>query len=263
MLRRLGNKKRVLSQLLQVFPEKITHFIDLFLGSGAVTFAMVDRKIPHIWANDSENDIYNLFCVLREQPDQLMESIELAPYHQTLWDYWKSHEEPDPLWQAVRFLMRSNYGLWGKNETLHYTDSHNKQMLLQQIPQVLQKVQDVQFLCCDFRDVLKRIHFCEDRTAATTFVYADPPYLETTSNYSRDFSFADTQELFEILCQSGFQFGISERDSPIIQDLANSYHLHYHVIAEQRALKNRQTEVYLCNYEIHPPQLFLFSEGVS
>lgn len=43
MLRRLGNKTRLLPKLLEFFPNDIQTFIDMFMGSGAVTFAMVER----------------------------------------------------------------------------------------------------------------------------------------------------------------------------------------------------------------------------
>jgi site-specific DNA-adenine methylase len=39
MLRRLGNKTRLLPKLLALFPEQITTFIDMFMGSGVVTSA--------------------------------------------------------------------------------------------------------------------------------------------------------------------------------------------------------------------------------
>jgi len=259
MLRRIGNKKRIIPNLLQLFPPGITHFIDMFMGSGAVTFAMVDQQVRHIWSNDSDNEIYNLFCVLKDHPDLFTKYVELTPYHQTVFKQWKTQEEGDPIWQAVRFIYRSNFSYMGTSGMFCVTDAHPKFILLQAIPRILTKVKHVRFLCCDFRQVLPSINFHHpDRTADSTFIYADPPYINTGNNYQHSFTIQDTRVLLDILCESGFKFGVSERGSREIQTLAQEYQLTYHEIGEQKALKGRHTEVYLCNYDIHPVQATIF-----
>ena len=41
-LNRMGNKRRILKELMAVFPENINTFVDMFMGSGTVSFAMID-----------------------------------------------------------------------------------------------------------------------------------------------------------------------------------------------------------------------------
>ena len=92
VLRRLGSKTKLLPQLLAAFPPDITTFIDVFFGSGAVTFAMVPR-VKYVFANDKDAEVFNLFQVLKQEPDALQEALTVMPIHQALWEHWKTTEE--------------------------------------------------------------------------------------------------------------------------------------------------------------------------
>ena len=65
ILNRLGNKKELADKIISYFPKDITCFIDLFFGSGAITWAMLDL-FPNLYyiANDKDNDVFNLWQVL-------------------------------------------------------------------------------------------------------------------------------------------------------------------------------------------------------
>ena len=80
-LRRLGNKQRMLPQLLPLFPTNISTFIDLFAGSLAVSLAMRDRA-AHIVADDNDHDVSNLSFVWQTQPDALADALAVVPYHE-------------------------------------------------------------------------------------------------------------------------------------------------------------------------------------
>ncbi len=142
MLRRLGNKSRVLPKLLPLFPDNITTFIDMFMGSGAVTFAMVER-CKYVISNDKDNDVFNLFMMVKERKDELLDALTMMPVHESLMKHWRKTEEHDPIWQAVRFLMRSNFGYMGKPETLHFAQSNNKKNLLENIQILFEDVKYV------------------------------------------------------------------------------------------------------------------------
>ena len=263
MLRRLGNKTKLLPKLLALFPENITTFIDMFMGSGAVTFAMVDRA-KYIIANDKDEEVFNLFMALKEHKDELIEAIKIMPIHEALFKHWKKQQEYDCVWRATRFLMLSNFGVLGLPDTCRFGFVKNKKFILSSVDSVFEKISDVQIMACDFREVIKKINWVEltRRTFLESFIYADPPYLETNNNYQESFTEQDTQDLFEILVNSGIRFAISEFDNPFVLDLSQKHGLHVTELGERRNLKNRRTEILITNYEPVQKQPSLF-HGLS
>ena len=256
MLRRIGKKTKLLPKLLNLFPQDIKTFIDLFMGSGAVSFAMVDR-VKYIIANDNDSDIFNLFMVIRNQKDELIKSIKMMPIHQDLFMYWKKNYEHDPIWKATRFLMLSNFGKFGGSGTLGFGNENSKSILLVHIDEIFQRIECIQFMNCDFRDVLQKITN-RDKNKNKTFVYADPPYLDTKNNYQHSFKIQDTRDLFDLLVSSGLRFAISEFDNPKILKLSDTYKLKVTILGERQNIKNRRTEILITNYE--PIQISLFNE---
>lgn len=264
-LRRLGNKARLLPQLLSFFPDTITTFIDMFMGSGTVTFAMVNR-CKYIIANDNDENIFNLFMVIKERKKELLDALAMMPIHESLFNHWKVTQEDDPIWKAVRFLMLSNFGYLGMSETLAFDSLCNsKNELLSAVSEVFAKLMNVQFMCCDFRKVLPKIHWrLKDfgRTAnykERAFIYADPPYLNTNHNYAHGFTEADTADLFDILVHAGIRFALSEFRHPLVMALAEEHGLHVTSLGERHNLKNRREELLITNYDPQRKQQELFA----
>lgn len=261
MLRRLGSKRRLIPQLLQCFPAQIDAFIDLFFGTGAVSFAMLDR-VQYIFANDNDADIFNLFIVLKERREELEQAMRRLPAHEALFKHWKTQEERDPVWRACRFLFFSNFGYLGQPETMRHDKHHARACLLRDLDRAFELIQQIDFFCCDFRDALKKLHWRHPaREMPRAFIYADPPYLHTGNNYAAGFTLADTADLFALLTQSGMRFAISEFDAPDILDLAAAHGLRVQKLTERRNLKNRRVELLITNYDPADPQPSLFSNS--
>ncbi len=89
-----------------------------------------------------------------------------------------------------------------------------KKVLLQSIDTVFSKLNEttIKFLSVDFRDVLKTIHWRNpSREKVQAFIYADPPYMETETNYHNRtcmFTQQDTQDLFEVLVNANIRFAL-------------------------------------------------------
>ena len=111
----------------------------------------------------------------------------------------------------------------------------------------------VKLLCSDFRCVLKQISL-GDSNPKSTFVYADPPYLNTQNNYDTpEWCEKDLIDLFDILIGSGLKFGISEFSNPVVCELALSHNLNILQIGERQTLKRRNTEILITNYSNSDP----------
>jgi DNA adenine methylase len=177
------------------------------------------------------------------------------PISESLMRYWGSHLETDPIKKAVRFLMLSNFGYMGKPRTLRLGKFNTKQIILNRVDQTFERIKFCQFTCVDFRTVLGKIVFRDETHNDRIFIYADPPYLNTTNNYKQGFTEQDTIDLFELLVESGIKFAISEFDNEFVTGLANDYNLNIITIGDRKNMKNRRTEILVTNYK-NPLSLF-------
>jgi len=252
ILNRLGNKTRIAQDIIKYFPAHRT-FIDMFFGAGGIFFnkPMADYN----FCNDIDDDVFNLYFVLQQQKDELTEAIEIMPVTESLIKHWNNNKETDALRKAIRFLMLSNFVVNGRGTTLRFGESagDEKSSLLSKIEQTFRMISRCKFMCTDFRKVLNKVQFRDDKH--TAFIYADPPYLNTSDNYSNSFTEQDTKDLFELLVNSGIKFAISEFDNEFIINLANEYKLNVITIGERQNMKNRRTEILVTNYK-KPLSLF-------
>jgi DNA adenine methylase len=256
MLNRVGKKTKIAREIYQHFtPHEL--YIELFFGGGGMFFAKPPAKYNIL--NDIDDDVFNLFMLVKETPQTLYEAIELMPINASLLKFWQKNKETTPINKALRFLLLSNFTYLGMGGTLRLGIGNDKNLLLSNIKSVHKKITDAQTTCYDFRDVLQKVAFRHEREKQRTFVYADPPYLTTNNNYAANaFTETDIKDLFEMLINSGFNFAISEFDNQIVLDLVKLHNLYVTVIGERRTLKNRNTEILITNYPTQVEQQILF-----
>ena len=252
MVIRLGRKNP--KDYIPFFPANINTFIDLFMGSGALTFAMA-KKCKEVFANDIDDDIFNLYQVVTNRKYELLEAIENMPESESLFKFWKSHEEQEPIQKALRFMFLSNFSYLGKKTTfLCIPGSNPKRCTLNRIKKTF-FAQNIKFTISDFRHVIRKISFGGGlRQKNNAFIYADPPYMGTANNYSHGFTEDDSKDLFEILVGSGLRFAMSEFQHPFILEMAEQYGLRITEVKERRNLQNRKVEILVTNYEVEKVQ---------
>ena len=77
-LRYPGGKSRALSKIFQFAPDltKIKQYREPFLGGGSVALEMSKRyPLMDIWVNDLYEPLYNFWCVLQHNVDELYETL--------------------------------------------------------------------------------------------------------------------------------------------------------------------------------------------
>lgn len=248
ILRRLGNKARIAKEIQKHFPpHKI--YIEPFFGAGGMFFNKPKAKCNIL--NDLDNDVYNLFDVIKNNPEDFRRKIELTPYSDYLFKHWVKNEEKEKVWKAVRFVFLSNFGFLGNPCSLKIDSRNHKKNAVINFDKTVEflKDLDVKFTCLDFHKSIKSVSLSEENNIAKTLIYNDPPYLGTNDNYSNSFTKQDTIDLFETNIQTGCKFAISEFNNPFILDLAKQYNLEVITIGERQNLKNRRTEILIVNYE--------------
>jgi DNA adenine methylase len=248
ILRRLGNKKKVAKYIIQHFPPHKV-YVESFFGAGGMFFNKPKAKYNIV--NDLDSDVFNLFQVVMNQKQELEEAFYMMPIHSDLLEYWKKNEEIEPVRKALRFLLFSNYILNGNGSILRisFTDRFDEKFN-NYLDYIYKQLFQCRFLNKDFRIFLKSLSFQKDgrNDEAKTFIYNDPPYQNTTDNYSHSFTKQDLIDLIEANIETGCKFAISEFNSDVVLELAKQYELEVITIGERRNLKNRRTEILLVNY---------------
>lgn len=260
LLRRNGNKSQLAHKILPHFPEhKI--YVEPFFGAGGMFFNK--PKVKYNFLNDIDNDVFNLFMVVKNDKEELYKRILQMPIHASLMKHWKKNQETDPIWKAVRFLFISNFTYLSKGFNIKFTADNSKQILLDRIEPTFLYMNDAKFMNVDFRECLKQISFQDKAQLCTrgdSFIYSDAPYLGTDGWYTHNSNeIEDVTDNMNMLVDSDIRFGMSEFDNEIILDMAADRKLNIITIGERRNLKNRRTEILLTNYKNNQQKLFNYN----
>ncbi len=251
ILRRLGNKTRIASDIIKHFPlHKV--YIEPFFGAGGMFFNK--PKAEYNIVNDLDSDVFNLFQVVSNHKEELEQAFKMMPIHSDLLEYWKENKEIEPIKKALRFLFISNVSWMGIGSHIKFGRGEKpKDTIYLHLNKVFEMIHDVQFANYDFRKFIESVSFKQDgrNDEAKTLIYADPPYLGTIDNYSNSFTETDSNDLFDCLIETKCNFAMSEFNHPFILEQAKQRNLNVITIGERQNLKNRRTEILVTNYKNH------------
>ena len=238
----MGNKYKLLSQLLPLFPKNINKFYDLFGGSGCVS-GNVDAK--NIIYNELNENIYDLFCMFehlgstsiiqavennierfglnREGTDVRQNNPnikEIREYYNKKYlefrDYYNKHQDNITDLYTLTFYSFSNLIRFNSNSAFNmpygnrcFCKKHKEQII--DWCDMLENKNIIAF-CDDYKNVLDR-----NKPGENDFVYVDPPYSNTLAIYNEKRAFGgwtieSDYELFDILedlDMKGVKWGMS------------------------------------------------------
>lgn len=252
ILNRLGNKTKIANEIQKYFPRHDI-YIEPFFGAGGMFFNK--PKAKYNFLNDIDDDVYNLFIQVKENKDELVKILETVPITETAFKEWgKGKKEDDPIWKAIRFLIISNYGLYGKANTLRIGAVNPRKQILDTMDYTFNYLKDAYFFNTSFENVLKKCDYKSN--IDRVFIYNDAPYLDTDDNYSNSFTEEDSYKLFNVMEASKAKWAMSEFDHPFILKQAEERGLNVHIIGERTNLMNKRTEILVTNYQNNQLSLF-------
>lgn len=221
----------------------------MFFGAGGEFFNTPKAKFNTL--NDLDDDITNLFIVVKERKDELIKEVLEVPISQSLIAYYNKNTTDDPLQKALRFLVLSNFTYLGKKDTLRFSIGNEKSNLLKNIDWVYPRLSDVRIMCEDFRNVIPKLSFSEKLiTKDEAFVYLDPIYLDTVHSYNvPKWTKDDTYDCFQIMDNCGIKCAMSEFNHPFVLSEAKRRGFNVTKIKERRNIKSRKTEYLITNYD--------------
>jgi DNA adenine methylase len=174
--------KWVLAQwIIAQFPEHTT-YIEPYFGSGAVFFTKEPAKYEII--NDIDEQVVNLFRVIRSQGDELACQIEMTPWSRK--EYYESYNlNGQPLEDARRFLVRcwQAHGVKTSDKTgwmnigpkVNGSTTSRWNKLPGRILAAIERLKNTEIECIPALELIQRF-----QDASNCLLYVDPPYILTT-----------------------------------------------------------------------------------
>ena len=193
-LRYPGGKSRAVSKLFQYIPDLSNYreFREPFLGGGSMAIE-VTKRYPNIqvWVNDLYNPLYNFWCILRDETQELYECIRgykedygTPDLARQLFNEMKiqlNHEEAEDFYRAVAFYIINKCSFSGLTESSSFSaqasESNFSMNSIEKLPEYGNLIKD-----------WKITNYCYDSLLTDkndVFTYLDPPYDIKDNLYGR------------------------------------------------------------------------------
>lgn len=237
----VGDKYKLVPSLLSIFPSDIDRFIEPFVGGGSVSLNVdaqtyllndINGKIidihkmlcSYIGREDEFFreayqiiDEYGLSCSLRY--DNIPEAFKkqyvktyYAQYNKEPFNRLREYYNKGEASTLVLYLLL----IYGFNRMLRFNNkgqynlpvgnvdfNHNTEQALKEYFNVMRE-KEIQWFSFDFREFFRCIKICK-----SDFVYLDPPYLITFSEYNKLWNDEAESDLLDILDSLKCRFAIS------------------------------------------------------
>lgn len=245
-----GNKFKLLSQIIPLFPNNINTFVDLFCGSSTVSLNVNANKII---CNDSNEPLIEVLKYLQssnketilKEISEIINEFDLYNYENNgyylLRDRYNQYKQPLDLYVLscfsfnfqIRFNKRGEFNMPSGKSRSSYT-SVLKENLTKFIDKV--KTMNIEYVNNDFRT------FDTSLLGKGDFVYCDPPYLISCATYNEKNRFGNgygEQEetellnLLDKLNSMGVKFALSNviyhngLENTLLIEWSKKYNIHY------------------------------------
>lgn len=219
-----GSKKRILSQMFEIFPKNINRFFDVFGGSGTVSWNVRSNEIFYneinkdviaiikwIYETDFDKlkkDITDLMkkwgltntkyesenYYIKNSNFKMLEQLqqEKEKYKKFL-EYSLKFEKENPLYIYIWYSLSAFYQWQRKEDNIL-----GKVIIFMKLEAWKKWVENkrIHFYNLDFLEFLNKFTFSEN----TDFVYLDPPYLKTDcKSYNGSYDVDQQKKLFDFL----------------------------------------------------------------
>ena len=252
-----GGKFYLVNRLVALFPKHKT-YVEPFCGSAVILL----NKKPSFQEviNDKNDDIINLFNVVKNKPEEFYESFRYTFSARTTF-YQLVQQDPSTLTdvqRAFRFFYIQRHAINGIQGRYSFRTSRgskqtvNYNTLKRLIDTVYERIKDVKIENLDFREVFKSYDHKRN------FFYLDPPYHEERHSqgkkceYQHTFTYKDFTDLKDCCTKMQGKFLMSLNNTPYIRELFSDFiikSIHHQWGTKSRVgSDNSVTELLISNY---------------
>lgn len=185
----IGNKYRLVEQMLEIFPSKSWLLLDLFAGGLDVS---INYPADKIYANDINCYLIGIYKKLQSMSydevmtylRQMMKQYDLTKTNKEGYlayrDYYNKSEERNPLDLYLLMNYSFNYQIrFNNNHEYNNPFGANRssfnESLQSRLELFMEKLKNISFTSKDFREV---------SIEGIDFIYADPPYSLSIGSYN-------------------------------------------------------------------------------
>ncbi len=261
-----GGKKQLLEQFKSLFPEEIGNYFEPFVGGGAVAFFTLKYYKPtRAVLSDINGELVNLYNVVKNKPDELIETLKkLKKLHSEETYYKIRAEDPSLLCEvdmAGRFIYLNKTcfnGLYRVNSKGGFNVPSGKHtnpsvLMEEDLREVSQLLKNTEINKADFEEVLKH-------AKKGDFIYFDPPYYPLNkasfTKYAKgDFLEKEQERLLEVfkeLDRRGCLVMLSNSDTDFIKNLYKDFNIHFvrasRMINSKGSDRGKINEIVVTNY---------------
>lgn len=240
MLKWVGGKRQLLSEIVPMIDNKCSTYVEPFIGGGAVLFSMQPKKAI---INDYNYELINVYKTVRDNLDELLELLKKHETNNSSEYYYEiralDREEcfrrMSNVEKAARiiYLNKTCYnGLYRVNSSGQFNSPYGRyknpnivnEVVLRAISNYF-NTNNITILNGDYREAIKNLE-------KDSFVYLDPPYMpiSTSSSFTGytegGFGYSNQIQLKEEcdkLTKQGIRFVQSNSDCGVIRDLYKDY----------------------------------------
>ena len=291
-----GNKVKLVPFIAPMIPPHVETFLEVFGGSAALSLALKPKKGRLDIYNDVDNDLFNVFCCIKENQHALARELRFLPVHGRepfqLYrniaaheaDYFKHIEEEKLVLQdracftqeqaeellkvlndraklfdvvrAAAFLLRQ-YGSYSGTGNSVAVKTLRVEPIIKRFPEVSRRIESI-FL--ENRDALELIG---ERENPNEVVYADPPYVKAERTYPAEFPKQNHTLLRDLLLKYPGYAIISYNNCPLAWELYRKDFFIFSLKKERGAIYK---ELIITNYDPRPlmdQQLDLFEREMD
>lgn len=257
----VGGKSRLRKAIIELIPSH-TCYVEVFGGAAWVLFGKPPSPVEIL--NDVDQELINFFRVVRDRPQELIDSFVLELVSRAEFDRLAALDPRNlsDLQRAHRFYYIIMAG-WGgelnypRFQTSITDGGHGNrligalQTLSQRIEPVHNRLRTVIIECLDWRECINRY----DRPG--TVMYLDPPYPGNGVNYFHNMRDWDQhQELAERLGRTQCKWILSSYDTARIHQLYDTYRIN--LVSSSSGMKAKKgspervinREVLITNFEL-------------
>ena len=192
LLKWVGGKRQLLSDILPMVDNKCSTYVEPFIGGGAVLFSMQPKRAI---INDYNHELINVYRVVRDNLDELLELLYIHQannsseyyYEVRAWDRDEYLNKMTNIEKAARiiYLNKTCYnGLYRVNSAGQFNSPYgrykNPNIVNEAVLKAVSKYfknNDIDIRNGDYKDTLINLD-------KRSFVYLDPPYMPISSSSS-------------------------------------------------------------------------------
>jgi DNA adenine methylase len=269
-----GGKRNIMERLLSYFPSEFKNYHEPFLGGGSVVLEMTNRgllKNKKVHISDIMEPLMNVYRVIKEDVGNLINELKSGYTNdkETFMDKRNRFNEikrdiPNNTVECAALFLYLNRtcfnGIYRENNSGGYNVPFGKQKnplicneaLLRQVGNWL-RGGDITLRHCGYEETIGEINEGD-------FVYMDPPYYGTFTDYNKDAFGERSQEklrdFYRELCRRGCKVALSNSNHEYIRKIYSDIpNVRFIEIPVKRMINSKgedrkkvMTEVLIVNY---------------